>query len=497
MGTQLHSLIAAQAKNDPAILVSKRLLTDLLTRRLQVALAKYTGYFQTYPDPAGIVQIGIISCSYVHANAGWNITLPPSDTQGGQFFFESTNPFSVRFSVTKAGDSAHDLFSIVIEISRVSASGIASYNSLSIGDVNIDFRTNRILATNAPANAAALGLSELDVARLEGLVEGSVAPTAIRRIFSGSPSIDLRSLFPTVVFNGQAEIAAIADGLLIIARDGWRLDEEQRCDCSAPLPDVVIKPASPIFENDIAGTLPVHIQLPPPRNPPWPVETAVAADVALYLPQSSVKEITSGPYPAINDFANDNGFIGWTYDYTIGFVSATPTLSDPRATIVLSIEFYVAGSGSVNVDVPCIGRSTIGMLWATNRVNGASTVEIGITPRLQPDGKIVLTPEILGLQIQPFKVDCIVIALSLLSYLGPWGTLAAFVINEIIRRVIAHNLPPKLNSGLRDAMSKQMWTLLDLAKLDINAVFGKAYGLREAVSRESDSLLIGLATDQG
>ncbi len=497
MGTPLHGLIAAKANDDPAILISKRLLTDLLTRRLQAAIAKYIGFFQTYPDPAGIVQIGITGCSYAHAGAGWSIVLPPAGTQNGLFFFESANPFSVQFSVTKAGDSAHDLFTIAIEIKKVSASGAASYNSLSIGDVNIDFDITRIPAPNGAANAEALGLSDLDIARLEGLVGGAVAPTAVRKIFSGSPSIDLRSLFPTVVFNGQAEVTAIADGLLIIARDGWRLDETQRCDCSAPLPDAVLRPLAPTFDSDTAGTLPIKVNIPPPRNPPWPVETPVAADVALYLPQSSVKEITSGPYPAINDFAKDNGFIGWTYDYTIGFVGATPTLSDPRATIVLSIDFYVTGSGSVNVDIPCIGRSTVGMLWATNRGAGASTIEIGITPRLQSDGKIVLTPEILSLSIEPFKVDCIVIALSLLSYFGPWGTLAAFVINEIIRRVIAHNLPPKLNSGLRDAMSKQMWTLLDLAKLDINAVFGEVYGLREAVSRENDSLLIGLAPDQG
>ena len=215
MGTQLHGLIAAKANADPAILISNQLLTDLLTRHLRAAIAKYVGFFQTYPDPAGIVQIGITSCSYAHAGAGWHIVLPPAGTQGGQFFFESANPFSVQFSVTKEGDSAHDLFIVALEIIKVSASGTARYSSLSIDDVNIDFMTTRIPAPNGAANAAALGLSELDIARLEGLIEGSIAPTAVRKIFSGSPSIDLRSLFPTVVFNGQAEVAAIADGLLI------------------------------------------------------------------------------------------------------------------------------------------------------------------------------------------------------------------------------------------------------------------------------------------
>ena len=300
-----------------------------------------------------------------------------------------------------------------------------------------------------------------------------------------------------MVFSGQVEITSIADGLLLIAREGWNLDDAKRCECAASPPGAVVRPLPPTIDSDTAGTLPIQINIPPPRNPAWPVENGSEADVALYLPQPAVEEITSGPYPAINDFAEDNGFIGWRYDYTIGFTGATPSLTDPRATIVLTIEFYVTGSGIVSVDVPCVGRSTVGMLWATNRLSGPSSVAIGVTPRLQPDGKIVLIPEILDLHIEPFKVECIVIALSLLSYFGTPGALAAFVINEIIRRVIANNLPPKLNSGLREAMGKQMWTLLDLSKLDINAVFGQLYGLREAVSRTRDSLLIGLAPDYG
>ncbi len=497
MGTPLHALVAAKAASDPAILISDDLLIDLLTRRLLNAIAKYKGHFQQYPNATGRVQIGIVDCTYQHANAGWKISLPPIGVQTGLFFFESATAFNVKFAVTHNGDPAGGLFEVILFISKVSAIGQAGYYALSIGDVNIDFKSSFEPDPNIVTNAAAIGLSELDLTRLQGLIEGSVAPTVLKNIFSGVPSIDLRSLFPTIVFQGQAELAAIRGGLLVIARDGWQLDEAQRCPCARTVPDIITRPLPSIQNTESSGTIPLKVNIPPPRDPPWPVETTVAADVALYLPHSSVKSITSGPYPAINDFAEDNGFIGWTYDYTIGFADTRHSLTDPRATIVLSLEFYVTGSGNVNVDVPCIGRSTVGMIWATNRVNSLSIVEIGITPNLQADGKIVLVPELLSLQIQPFKVDCIVIALSLLSYLGPWGTLAAFVLNDVIRRVIAHNLPPKLNAGLRDAMGKQMWTLIDLAKLDVNAVFGRVYQLDAAVSRDPDSLLIGLHGNPG
>ncbi|WP_250483266.1 hypothetical protein [Caballeronia sp. GaOx3] len=501
MGNNLHSLVAAKALNDPAILIADALLIELLSRRLGVALSKYLGYYQQYPGGTGPVQIGLTACSYDSKNTKWAVSIPPNGAAAGLFYFETSQSISVVFSVTKSGDPTLGVFTVNLDIEKISAIGRAGYNLFSITDVAVDFKSKINEDPDAVKNS---GLTAVEIARLQGLVEGSVAPTVLRNIFAEVPSIDIRSLFPAIVFKGTAELAAIDGGMLVIAKDGWFLDETQRCSCSASAPEVRLKPGVPIDDNrdgrdgqPVGGSVPISVQIPPPRNPPWPVETGVRPDVALYLPQPTVSAITSGPYPAVNDFASDNGFIGWSYDYSIGFMNARPSLTDPRATLVLTIEFYVSGSGNVSVDVPCIGRSTVGMLWATNREGGPSIIEFGVSPRLQSDGKISLVPELLSLQIQPFKVDCIVIALSLLSYFGPWGTLAAFVLNEIFKLVIAHNLPPVLNAGLRDAMSKQVWTLIDLSKLDVGAIFGKEQRLGAAVSREPNSLLIGLAGHAG
>ena len=99
-----------------------------------------------------------------------------------------------------------------------------------------------------------------------------------------------------MVFSGQVEITSIADGLLLIAREGWNLDDAKRCECAASPPGAVVRPLPPTIDSDTAGTLPIQINIPPPRNPAWPVENGSEADVALYLPQPAVEEITSGPY---------------------------------------------------------------------------------------------------------------------------------------------------------------------------------------------------------
>ena len=380
MKSNLHSLVAIKAESDPAILIGDNLLIDLLTRRLSKAISKHIGQYQRYPSETGKVQIGITECTYHHANAGWMITLPTKGIKAGLFLFESKNSFQVTFSVTANADATLGLFKVVLSISKVSAVVLAGYNTLSIGNVNIDLASSIVLDKNASKNAQDIGLSDIEINRLQGLIEGSVAVTVLNNIFSGSPSVDLSSLFPTVVFQGQTELAVIKGGLLIIARNGWRIDETQRCPCAGDLPEIHIHPLPAKQDNDTGGTVDFDVEISKPRN--WLVETQVEADVALYLPQPTVVSLTSGPYPAITDYASDNGFIGWALEYTIGFADALVSLTDPRATIVLKLGFFIDGHGNVSVDVPCAGRQTVGLMSATNRDNGLSIVEIGITPQL-------------------------------------------------------------------------------------------------------------------
>jgi hypothetical protein len=200
----------------------------------------------------------------------------------------------------------------------------------------------------------------------------------------------------------------------------------------------------------------------------------------------------------VSGHADDNGFIGWTFDYSIVFLPTTSiSLTDPRATLVLQIDFYVHGGGAVTVDVPCIGRQDIGIIDAENHSAGNSSIVIGITPRLHADGKIVLEAEILEVNFQPFEVHTYVIAAGLLGFLGPWGRLAAFVLQVVIYYVVKHNLPIKLRAAAREAIGKQMWTLVDLSKVDVAQLFENPQYITEAVSRDPDSLLVGISSNPG
>jgi hypothetical protein len=208
--------------------------------------------------------------------------------------------------------------------------------------------------------------------------------------------------------------------------------------------------------------------------------------------------MSGDPYPAQTAYADDDGFIGYSLDYTVAFLSLSLSFTDPRATVVLKVEFYITGHGEVNVDVPCVGREPIGRFWVTNRKNpNLSYVEIGISPKLLPSGKLVLQEELLNVFVSFFHVDTITVAAFLLSYLVPFGGLYGFLIDQILSREIGWRLPLKLQNLVRDIMGKLNWTIFDISNFDLNIVADKKYVIQPAFSRTSDSVLLGFEIAKG
>src|SRR6478672_763680 len=91
--------------------------------------------------------------------------------------------------------------------------------AVSIDDVDYD------------AHLKMCGLTDAEVKRLQGLVEGSVAPSSISNIFRKVPPIELGSLFPMISFRDPVELNSVAGGLLIIAREGFNLNQAACCPC--------------------------------------------------------------------------------------------------------------------------------------------------------------------------------------------------------------------------------------------------------------------------
>jgi hypothetical protein len=497
MTSALHTEIAAIAGEDPALHIGNIVFVKLITQRLADALKKFLGQYQPYPGPGGKTQIGLKSCSYDNATAVWDVNVPGGG-RAGEFLIKANNGFTAEFLVSKNGDANIDLFVAKVTVQNIITPGQVSIDKILIGDVQLDLQINLSPSPNRAANLALIGMSENEAIRLEGLIEGAVAPSAIYKIFRGAPAIDIKSLTPIIEFQGITELAEVGGGLLIIARDGWRLNEDARCPCGASTPEIVITQEPPIPNggagDTTGGIVSLNVAIPP-ANMGVPQESAAAADISIFMPQKTVDLVTAGPYPAITGYVEDNGFIGYSFDYTVAFRKTEVSLTDGRAFLVVSLGVYFNGYGNITVDVPCIGRQAAGRAWMTNK-HGISTLDIGVNPIIRPDGKFGLEAQLLKLDLAPFEVDVVTVAASLLSYFGPWGTIAGFVFDRVLGQIIAQKLPNQLRQSTKDSLGKQNWTLIDLSKFNLSHIDAR-FGVLPAVSRAPDSALVGLLGNRG
>jgi hypothetical protein len=206
MTTPLHRQIAGYAHNDPAIHVSELVLINLITNRLDRALRAFRGFYGQYPDVHPIVQIGLKACTYNRAGANWQMNLPPAGTQPGAFSISSTAAFTATFAVAKVDDVNVELFTVTLTVNAVLALGFIEKGKLSIKDPEVRSSTHLTEDPNYDDHLAARHLTDAQVKRLEGLVEGSVVPTLFNNIFRGAPAINLEALFPMISFQDPPEL---------------------------------------------------------------------------------------------------------------------------------------------------------------------------------------------------------------------------------------------------------------------------------------------------
>jgi hypothetical protein len=119
------------------------------------------------------------------------------------------------------------------------------------------------------------------------------------------------------------------------------------------------------------------------------------------------------------------------------------------------VQFYLAAHGEVNVDVPCVGREPIGRCWATNRKNpNISYFEIGVSPKLLPNGALVLQQQVLNVFVSLFDVDVVTAIPALLGYLNPYAGIWGFLVDKVLAREIEMKLPNKFQDAVPNIMGK-------------------------------------------
>ena len=124
----------------------------------------------------------------------------------------------------------------------------------------------------------------------------------------------------------------------------------------------------------------------------------------------------------------------------------------------VEINFRSEVYGSVHVDLGKLGKIRVTSFSAEQEAAGVNRVKIGFYFVLGTSG-IYIKPVLEELEISEFKVF-LRLGTLIGTPFGGWGAVAGYIFDEILSRIIAHQIPLHFDLELRRYMGKVMFPLL-------------------------------------
>ena len=311
-----------------------------------------------------------------------------------------------------------------------------------------------------------------DVARVEGMLLYSGLASTISKSISSIHQIDLRRLFPGILFKGGITFTTSKDGcfLFLKGKIGTERQPNSICDCADPADgigsvepgkllydvDKKVDPDQPVGKITIGGPQPVKINNVNLGNRHSHNRTG---DSGLYMPIKKIRELTMGTYPAVRIPLRNDTFIGWKavaivdFDFNELKINLKPKLGGFHVELRFRVEVY----GSVHVDFGKLGKIRITSFSVEQGTK--NKVKIGVYIVIGPNN-LFLKPVLEDVSIGEFEVFLKAATLVGTPF-GTWGAVIGFIFDKILGQLIAWEIPNHLDLELRKYMGGLMFPILD------------------------------------
>ena len=339
------------------------------------------------------------------------------------------------------------------------------------------------------ATVAATGISIDDLLRVEGSIAYASAPRLFASALGEFKPVELKSLFPGIDFGGDLTLAIVERGLLVIPE--W-LSVIGNTGC----PQGDATSGSDVFvsgKNRNGNTLDFAIQ-----SGGWPAAAAAHplhedGVASLYLPKP-ILDLKFGKIKPAADYSDSgNGFIGYNIHLETIFRGVGLSVDVPNGALLLKVDFQLLGSLTANVDVPCVGRKDfarceIQIPDSNGPENGVGSISVRLRLGVDTGGRLLLLAEIDGISLGTAKVDLSFFG-NFAGIAGPEGAVAGYILDGIVGRVLANNLPAVLFDMIKSAVNDKFFVLADLKSV-IQSFDRKPN--KPAFSGDPDSVFIGM-----
>lgn len=316
------------------------------------------------------------------------------------------------------------------------------------------------------------GLDPIEVARVEGMLRYSGLASVVRNSMAAPRTVDLRRLFPGIVFHGRIEFRVSTDGeqLFVTGSNGATRRPESHCECAdvgdgiGPVnPGKIESEGEDTDQSEATSHLVAGITLGGPSsvNADSVVGTRGSGQGAngLFMPASMAMGLVGGPFPGVRFDLGDEGFIGWKAAAFIDFSKPNFKLDPEHGRLLVTLSCRVEIYGGIHVDLGKLGKIRVTTFSVEQAGSGSNTVTIGFHAAVQA-GELFLKPVLEDVSIGNFDVHMQIVTLLGTPFGAP-GAVIGFIVDKILGQLIAWQIPIRLDRELRNYMARTMFPIMD------------------------------------
>ncbi|WP_421293358.1 hypothetical protein [Aeromonas veronii] len=454
--TSLHASLIQLAGDRGAMLIAGEAIRSAVLDNFTRAAANLAGL--------------IVDTLHPKVAARFDATSAPQSQLDAKLGFESgsvvcrvTPDFDLQLSLIYTGDISQTFSTLVFSVSNIvlvlSTDGSAIRFRLSDPLVTASFTDTPPGSRDAAVKAS--GIDVDDLLRIEGSFAYGTGYRLVSSFFGRLPALQLRELFPALDFAGDMELAVVEDSLAAIP-DRMTIMDLAGCPQSNAAEGISVVPQSPDRPNQDSRSWAIWTQTRASQVSAPNFENPLTA---VHLPRSLIDMRFGKISPAIAYRERDNGFIGYDVQITGAVKQISVSIDDQLGAVRVLLGFSLWGTLVADIELPTIGRQDLAVArFELPENNVQANIEALARLAVDSGGRLLVVTEISRLELGKARVVLDVFG-RYLSHAGGKAAVAGMLLDGVIGRIIAHNIPPIVSQVIRDNLDRNFFVLTSLSGL--------------------------------
>lgn len=454
--TSLHASLIRIAGDRGAMLISGEAIRSAVLDGFARAAASLGGLIIDTLHPKVSARFDAISVPHSRLDA-------KLEQEDDQVIVRVAPDFDLKLSLVYTDDISQIFSTLVFSVSNIvlalTAEGSAIRFTLADPRVAASFSDAPIGSRAAAISAS--GIDVDDLLRIEGSFAYGTGYRLVSSSFGRLPTLQLRELFPALDFAGRMELAVVEDSLVAIPERMTILDLAG-CAQGNAAEGIKVVPQSPDRPDQDSRSWAIWTQ----------TRTSQVSDpnsgnplTAVHLPRTLIDLRFGKISPAVAYRERDNGFIGYDVQITGAVKQVSVSIDDRLGAIRILLGFSLWGTLVADIDLPTIGRQDLAVArFELPENNGQANIEALARLAVDSGGRLLVVSEISRLELGQARVVLDVFG-RYLSRAGGKAAVTGMLLDGVIGRIIARNIPPIVSQVIRDNLDRNFFVLTSLSGL--------------------------------